>query len=299
MAIQAADRYFAELGQHALLTADDEVRLAQQIEEGRDAAARLADTGSDVDPAQRRMLERQAAAGQTAFQQFVEANLRLVVSIATQFLSRTDLDLDELIQEGNLGLMRAVEKFDWRRGGKFSTYGTWWIRQAVQRGIARADRTIRLPAGVHQELGKVRAATARLRDERGREPTLEEVAEAAHMTPDKVVRAREADHRVDSLHKPLSDDADASLREDLVAVADDAPDEEVSQALLIEDMLGATERDLDERSRYILRRRYGLDGGDGASLRQIGDELNLSRERVRRIELEALAILRDEVALAA
>jgi len=295
MALQTADRYFDELGRHTLLTADDEVRLAQQIEAGRDAAALL----DHADAQDRANLERDVSAGQAAFQQFVEANLRLVVSIATQFMSRTDLDLDELIQEGNLGLIRAVEKFDWRRGGKFSTYATWWIRQAIQRGIARADRAIRLPAGVHQELGKVRAATARLRDETGRDPTTDEVAEATRLTPDRVERARNADYRVDSLHKPLSDDPDASVREDLVAVADDEPDEEVAQRLLIEDMMQATTATLDERSQYILRRRYGFDGGNGASLRQIGDELGLSRERVRRIELEALAVLRDEVALAA
>jgi RNA polymerase sigma factor (sigma-70 family) len=295
MAMQTADRYFDELGRRSLLTADDEVRLAQQIEAGRDAAALL----GHADTQDRAALERDVAAGQAAFQRFVEANLRLVVSIATQFMSRTDLDLDELIQEGNLGLIRAVEKFDWRRGGKFSTYATWWIRQAIQRGIARADRAIRLPAGVHQELGKVRAATARLRDETGREPTTDEVAKATRLTPDRVERARNADYRVDSLQKPLSDDPDASAREDLVAVAEDEPDEEVAQRLLIEEMMRATTATLDERSQYILRRRYGFDGGNGASLRQIGDELGLSRERVRRIELEALATLRDEVALAA
>jgi len=295
MAMQAADRYFDQLGKRSLLTAEDEVRLAQQIEAGRDAAALLPHADENARPA----LERDVAAGQAAFQQFVEANLRLVVSIAAQFLSRTDLDLDELIQEGNLGLIRAVEKFDWRRGGKFSTYATWWIRQAVQRGIARADRAIRLPAGVHQELGKVRAATARLRDERGDEPSIEDIAAATRLTPDRVVRAQEADYRVDSLHKPVSDDPDASLREDFVAVADDAPAEEVTERLLIEELMQATEQNLDERSRYILRRRYGFDGGGGASLRQIGDELGLSRERIRRIELEALATLRDEVALAA
>lgn len=295
MAMNTADRYFNQLGKRTLLTADDEVRLAKQIEAGRDAAELLA----HADDADRATLERAVADGQQAFGHFVEANLRLVVSIASQFMSRTNMDLDELIQEGNLGLIRAVEKFDWRRGGKFSTYATWWVRQAIQRGIARGDRAIRLPAGVHQELGKVRAATARLRDETGQEPTTEQVAAATRLTPDRVQRARDADYRVDSLHKPLSDAPDASLREDLVAVADDAPDEEVAQRLLIDEMMQATQATLDERSQYILRRRYGFDGANGASLRQIGSELGLSRERVRRIELEALATLRDEVALAA
>ncbi|CAN5809959.1 sigma-70 family RNA polymerase sigma factor [soil metagenome] len=295
MAMNTADRYFNQLGRRNLLTADDEVRLAKQIEAGRDAAELL----THADDADRATLERAVADGQQAFGHFVEANLRLVVSIASQFMSRTDMDLDELIQEGNLGLIRAVEKFDWRRGGKFSTYATWWVRQAIQRGIARGDRAIRLPAGVHQELGKVRAATARLRDETGQEPTTEQVAAATRLTPDRVRRARDADYRVDSLHKPLSDAPDASLREDLVAVADDAPDEEVAQRLLIDEMMQATQANLDERSQYILRRRYGFDGDNGASLRQIGSELGLSRERVRRIELEALATLRDEVALAA
>ena len=184
MMLNTADRYFNQLGRRSLLTADDEVRLAKQIEAGHEAASRLA-ADDRIDAAARRGLQRDVAAGQRAFNHFIESNLRLVVSIASTFLSRTDLDLDELIQEGNLGLIRAVEKFDWRRGGKFSTYATWWIRQAVQRGIARADRTIRLPAGVHQELGKVRAATARLRDETGREPTLDEIAEATRLTPDQ------------------------------------------------------------------------------------------------------------------
>jgi RNA polymerase nonessential primary-like sigma factor len=172
------DLYFTELGRVRLLTAEDEVRLAQAIEAG-EAAARLA-AGEAAD---RAALERQVTAGREAFDHFVAANLRLVVSVAAQFTRRSRLDLHELIQEGNLGLIRAVEKFDWRRGFKFSTYATWWIRQAIQRGVAANERTIRLPVALHDALVKVRAARARLEGELGRPPTVDELAEATRLTP--------------------------------------------------------------------------------------------------------------------
>jgi RNA polymerase nonessential primary-like sigma factor len=146
------DLYFSELGKVRLLTAEDEVRLAKTIEAGRAAQERL-DAGVD-DKAERAELERQVREGQAAFDHFVAANLRLVVSVASQFSKRSTLDLGELIQEGNLGLLRAVEKFDWRRGYKFSTYATWWIRQAIQRGVAGSERTIRLPVALHDALGE-------------------------------------------------------------------------------------------------------------------------------------------------
>src|SRR5687768_18045708 len=151
------DLYFSELGKVRLLTAEDEVRLAKKIEAGHAAQEKL-----DAGASQREELERAVREGQEAFDHFVAANLRLVVSVAAQFSKRSTLDLGELIQEGNLGLLRAVEKFDWRRGYKFSTYATWWIRQAIQRGVAGSERTIRLPVALHDALVKVRAASARL-----------------------------------------------------------------------------------------------------------------------------------------
>ncbi|HUH08519.1 MAG TPA: sigma-70 family RNA polymerase sigma factor [Egibacteraceae bacterium] len=285
------DLYFSELGKVRLLTAADEVRLAKTIEAGQEARKRL-ESGEKGD---RDELERLVREGQEAFDHFVAANLRLVVSVAAQFSKRSTLDLGELIQEGNLGLLRAVEKFDWRRGYKFSTYATWWIRQAIQRGVAGSERTIRLPVALHDALVKVRAASARLESETGREPTVEELAEATRMTPAKVRRAMEGDHSMTSLDRPVGYDSDASDLGEFVAIAEDAPAEEVVERNFVEGLFKLAREHLDERSWYILQRRFGLDGRKALTLDALGRELGLSRESVRKIESQALTRLQEEL----
>jgi RNA polymerase nonessential primary-like sigma factor len=288
------DLYFSELGKVRLLTAEDEVRLAKTIEAGREAQERL-DGGEVTARSERRALEQQVRDGQAAFDHFVAANLRLVVSVAAQFSKRSTLDLGELIQEGNLGLLRAVEKFDWRRGYKFSTYATWWIRQAIQRGVAGSERTIRLPVALHDALVKVRAASARLEAETGREPTVDELAQATRLTTDKVQRALEGDHSMTSLDRPVGFDSDASDLGEFVAVSDDSPADEVVERTFMQDLFELARDRLDDRSWYVLQRRYGLDGRQTLTLDALGRELSLSRESVRKIENQALSRLQEEL----
>jgi RNA polymerase nonessential primary-like sigma factor len=288
------DLYFGELGRVDLLTAADEVRLAQRIEAGVEAQARL-DEGGRLTAAERRRLRAAAADGEAAFDHFVNANLRLVVSVASQFSRRSQLGLDELIQEGNLGLIRAVEKFDWRRGFKFSTYATWWIRQAIQRGVAASERTIRLPVALHDALVKVRAARARLEAATGAEPTVAELAEATRLSEHRVRRALEADTSVTSLDRRVGPDTDASDLADFVAIASDAPAEEVVDREYARALLHLAERRLDTRSWYVITRRYGLDGRTVLTLDALGKELGLSRESVRKIESQALHRLQQEL----
>ncbi len=285
------DLYFSELGKVRLLTAEDEIRLAKTIEAGHEAQEQL-DAGA-ID--NRDELERRVREGDEAFDHFVAANLRLVVSVAAQFSKRSTLDLGELIQEGNLGLLRAVEKFDWRRGFKFSTYATWWIRQAIQRGVAGSERTIRLPVALHDALVKVRAASARLEAEKGREPTIDELAKATRLTPAKVVRALEGDHAMTSLDRPVGFDSDASDLGEFVAVASDSPADEVVERQFVDGVFQMAQESLDERSWYVLTRRYGLDGRQVLTLDALGRELGLSRESVRKIENTALARLQAEL----
>lgn len=291
------DLYFSELGKVRLLTADDEIRLAKTIEAGREAQQKLDEGVSSTK--ERRELQRAIRDGQTAFDHFVAANLRLVVSVAAQFSKRSTLDLGELIQEGNLGLLRAVEKFDWRRGYKFSTYATWWIRQAIQRGVAGSERTIRLPVALHDALVKVRAAAARIESETGREATVEELARATKLGEDKVRRAMEGDHAMTSLDRPVGFDEDASDLGEFVAIAEDSPADEVVERSFVQGLFDMAEAHLDERSWYVLKRRYGLDSQEALTLDALGRELGLSRESVRKIENQALTQLQEELGVAA
>jgi RNA polymerase sigma factor (sigma-70 family) len=295
------DLYFRELGGVALLTAEEEVQLAQRIEAGLEAQAeyrrRCKDDTLDDDICSH--LEQMCADGDAAFDHFVRANLRLVVKEAGRYARRSSLELGELIQEGNLGLIRAVEKFDWRRGFRFSTYAIPWIRQALQRGTASKERAIRLPAGVHGNLIKVRAAETRLSAELDRPPCLDELAKATNLTENEVRHALSADFAVTSLDKPLTDEHDAAELGATLARSSDAPAEEVIDRIFAEGVLDLARKRLPERSWYVLQRRYGLDGYEPSTLNDVGKDLGVSREAVRKIEQRALAQLHGELALAA
>lgn len=284
--------YFAELRRSVLLSAEQETRLARQIEAGREAEARLS---ADLDAATRAELEREIERGRAAFDRFVTANLRLVVAEAKKFARRSHLDLDELIQEGNLGLIRAVEKFDWRRGLKFSTYATWWIRQSLQRGSAGKERTIRLPVGVHANLLKVHAAQARLKTELNRPPCLDELADATNLSDDHVRQVLAADFAVLSLDKPMSEGGEAAELGALVARAADSPHEEVVERLFVEGVLEIGRRELPERSWAVLCRRFGLEGHQPMTQVALGQELGVSRETIRTLERQALDALRRKL----
>ncbi|HWG56971.1 MAG TPA: sigma-70 family RNA polymerase sigma factor [Gaiellaceae bacterium] len=261
--------FLNEAGRYPLLTAAEEVELAKRVERG--------------DPA--------------AKEKMINSNLRLVVSIAKKYQGH-GLSLLDLIQEGVIGLIRAVEKFDWRRGYKFSTYATWWIRQAVQRGVANKSRTIRIPVHIAEREQRIVRAERDLLAKLGRPPTDEEVAKVARVSLKHLKEVRQAARAVTSLDKPLGDDNDASIG-DLLGVAEAGVEEEVELSLTETTLYGALEH-LPERDREVLRLRYGLGVEEPKSLEEIGRRLGLTRERVRQIEaqaLERLAVQREIAAL--
>jgi len=281
--------YLEDVGRHNLLTKDDEIRLAQAIETGTAARERL-ETAKKLTPTQRRALKREIRHGEEAHRQFVNSNLRLVVSIAKKYQS-SGLPLLDIVQEGNLGLIHAVDKFDWRKGFKFSTYATWWIRQAIQRGIANSARVIRLPVHAGDMLTALLKLRASLEGSLGRTPTLAELAGEAELPLEKVVEVLRYAVDTVSLDEPVRDDGDAELGdfvEDRNAVA---PFEHAATSLLPNEVAKVLSV-LDERERTILTLRFGLDGGGERTLEEVAEHFGLTRERIRQIEARAMSKLR-------
>jgi len=281
--------YLTDIGQYPLLTKDDEVRLAQTIEAGREAAEKV-ESATKLAAADKRKLKIEAKRGEDAQQTFVQSNLRLVVSIAKKYQA-SGLPLLDLIQEGNLGLMHAVEKFDWRKGFKFSTYATWWIRQAITRGIANTGRTIRLPVHAGDTLARVQKAQARLELKYGRPTTLAELGAEVEMPEDKLIEALRFRAEPLSLSEPLREDGDAELGDVVEDRSAESPFEVAAVALLPEEIQRLLSP-LDEREREILRLRFGLDRGEPRTLEEVGEHFNLTRERIRQIEARAMSKLR-------
>ncbi len=282
-------QYLNEIGRTELLTAEQEVDLAKRFQAGLHADRVLA-SDQDLDTrrkAQLRMISRQ---GLRAKDHMIQANLRLVVSVARKFRGR-GVDLLALIQEGNLGLIRGVEKFDHTKGYKFSTYATWWIRQALQRGLANTGRTVRLPVHVHELMGKIRYAEFALLQQLGRDPEEIEVADELGLELSRLREVKQAAQDVASLDKPIGEDGDATMG-DLVP-DDHATDPEESATSLmarfeVERALGS----LSDRERLVLMLRYGLVDGEEHTLEDIGTQFGLTRERIRQIEKKTLTKLR-------
>ena len=280
--------YLQEIGRVDLLSVDEERRLARLVAEGIEAAATI-DAGS-VDDAERRQLLRQVSRGQRARQALTQANLRLVVSIAKRYTNR-GVQLLDLIQEGNLGLMKAVEKFDYAKGFKFSTYATWWIRQAITRSIADQSRTIRIPVHMVEHLNRLLRGRREFLQEFRREPTVPELAERLHMPEDRVSELLRWSQEPLSLDSPVGDGDDAELGD---FVADDVagPASQV-EVLDLESKIVELLDSLGEREREILQMRFGLGLDRPRTLEEVGAELGVTRERIRQIEARTLARLRS------
>ena len=281
--------YLTDIGQYPLLTKEDEVRLAQKIEKGVEAREKLS-TSEELTAKEKSDLKRLDRNGARAEKKFVQSNLRLVVSIAKKYQA-SGLPLLDLIQEGNLGLMHAVEKFDWRKGFKFATYATWWIRQAITRGIANTGRTIRLPVHAGDTLARLQKARTRLELKYGRPATMTELAADVEMPEDKITEALRFANEPLSLSEPLREDGDAELG-DVVEDRGAASPFEVAATSLLPDEIARLLAPLDEREREILKLRFGLDRGEPRTLEEVGEHFNLTRERIRQIEARAMSKLR-------
>ena len=282
--------YLQEIGRVPLLDAQQEVELSMQMETGRRAAEKLR-AGGEADPAERTILERARRDGDRAQQRLVEANLRLVVSIAKKYVGR-GMPLLDLVQEGNLGLMRAVEKFDYRKGFKFSTYASWWIRQAVTRALADQGRTIRVPVHMVETINKLAAVQRNLSQELGREPTIDEIAADLELEPAKVSELRRIAQDPVSLEAPLGEEDDSTLGDFVEDTEAEAPVRAASFKLL-QEYLGVVLEELNERERQVLVMRFGLADGRIHTLEEVGRHFKVTRERIRQLETKAVAKLRQ------
>jgi RNA polymerase primary sigma factor len=282
--------YLREIGRVALLTAVQEVDLAKRVEAGLFAQEKLTAGGPSPASHARWELEAIVRDGTCAKAQLIEANLRLVVSIAKRYSGR-GLPFLDLVQEGNLGLIRAVEKFDYARGYKFSTYASWWIRQAISRAIADQARTIRVPVHMVETINRILRTQRQLMQELGRDPTPEEVAARVDLSVERVVEVRRLAVEPVSLHTPIGDD-DASELGDLIEDAEAVAPLDSAAHGLLHDHLCDVLANLGERERAVVRLRYGLTDGEPRTLEEVGQVFGVTRERVRQIEAKTLAKLR-------
>jgi RNA polymerase primary sigma factor len=281
--------YLKEIGKVPLLTAEQEVRLAQRLEAGVLAQERL-DAEPDLRRETRAGLEAVVTDGELAKRHLIEANLRLVVSIAKRYVNR-GMALLDLVQEGNLGLMRAVEKFDYTKGFKFSTYATWWIRQAITRAIADQARTIRIPVHMVETMNKVLRVQRQMLQELGREPTVDEVAAKVDMTPDRVRDIQRIALEPLSLETPVGEEDDSSLGDFVADETAISPDSAAERERL-KDEIEMALLELNPREQQVMRLRFGLDDGQVRTLEEVGREFGVTRERIRQIESKTLAKLR-------
>jgi RNA polymerase sigma factor (sigma-70 family) len=282
--------YLHEISKTPLLDAAQEVDLSKNIEAGLYAEYLLE---LDELPAKwdRDELRAMVRVGETAKDLFIRANLRLVVSIARRYV-RSGMPMLDLIQEGNTGLVRAVEKFDYERGFKFSTYATWWIRQAISRAIAQQERTVRLPVHLVEDVNRMRNVVRQLTRELGGEPEVIQIADALGVTAERVVELKRWSQDTVSLDTPVGDDGDTSLG-DLVSDVDSPSPEEVVMAAMERARIASLLGHLDDRSAGIMRARYGLEDGREHSLTEVASRFSLSRERIRQLEIQALGRLRE------
>ena len=293
----AVGLYLDGIAKTPLLTAEQEVLLARDIEAGLYAQALLSGTvtaderGADAVAATEDELRELVARGEAALHRFITANLRLVVSVARKY-GRAQLPLLDLVQEGNTGLIRAVEKFDFMKGFKFSTYATWWVRQSISRGIAQQGRIVRLPVHVAEQINQISAVRRNLERKLGRDPEIEEIAEALDLEPQVVVDLLRLSREHVSLDAPVEEDGDTALGDLLARDTSPGPDDVVMDAVdrqRLDELLDQ----LDPRSADVVRRRYGLLDGRQAKLADIAAVWGITAERVRQIERHAIAKLRD------
>jgi RNA polymerase primary sigma factor len=282
--------YLKEIGRVALLTAQEEVSLAKRIEAGVFATADLEKEGDSADRAARAELRRTQRDGARAKRHLVEANLRLVVSIAKRYVGRGMAFLD-LIQEGNLGLIRAVEKFDYAKGFKFSTYATWWIRQAITRAIADQARTIRIPVHMVETINKLVRIQRQLLQDLGREPIAEEIAEQMEITPEKVREIQKISQEPVSLETPVGEEEDSHLG-DFIEDSDAVVPLERASFRLLQEQLESVLHTLSDREKSVIEMRFGLKDGQPRTLEEVGKTFGVTRERIRQIESKTLSKLR-------
>ena len=282
--------YLKEIGKVNLLTFDEEVELAQTMEAGNLAKEQLEELGQDLDEEAKAELDKLVKQGERAKQRLAEANLRLVVSIAKRYVGRGMLFLD-LIQEGNLGLIKAVEKFDHTKGYKFSTYATWWIRQAITRAIADQARTIRIPVHMVETINKVIRVSRQLLQELGHDPSPEEIAEEMNMPVDKVREILKIAQEPVSLETPIGEEEDSHLG-DFIPDEDASEPSEAASFTLLKEQLVDVLSTLTPREEKVLKLRFGIEDGRTRTLEEVGKEFNVTRERIRQIEAKALRKLR-------